>query len=360
MQEETSQKHGARATVATIAGLILFGLMLALATVAADAVAATIVGCVALFATLLLTLRALRRGRKSAESTGKGAQQREISGQEIGTRGILATISGLILFGLMLAVATVAASALAAMIVGCAALSATLLLTLRSLRRERERAESRVEGVHHKYNSIVAALTSAMGLRDDMSASHGQQVSNLAFILAEQMSVRREETQLIQRAAVLADIGKMEIAEGILTKEGELSEGEWDEMRRHPELGAKILADILNLSDAAEIVLAHHERFDGQGYPYGLKGDEIPLGSRIYAVADAYIAMTNDRPHRKKMSHEMALREVMRNSLTQFDPDVVRAFVRAEEMGLLGERDKSANGTDAAEARMAAIAGNSP
>lgn len=190
-----------------------------------------------------------------------------------------------------------------------------------------------------------------------MSASHALQVSDLAATLAQQMRLGREETQLIQRAAVLADIGKMEIAEGILAKEGELSEGEWDEMRRHPELGAKILSDILNLSDAAAVVLAHHERFDGQGYPYGLKGDKIPVGSRIYAVADAYTAMTSDRPHRKKMSHEVALKEILRNSLTQFDPDVVRAFMRAEEMGLFGERSASANGAEAADPRtVAAVA----
>jgi HD-GYP domain-containing protein (c-di-GMP phosphodiesterase class II) len=211
--------------------------------------------------------------------------------------------------------------------------------------------------VHQKYNSIVSALTVAMGLRDDMSASHARRVSDLTFILAQQMRVGHEETQLIQRAAVLADIGKMEIAEGILSKEGELSEPEWAEMRRHPELGSRILADILNFSDAAAVVLAHHERFDGQGYPHGLRGEDIPIGSRIYAVADAYIAMTSDRPHRKKMSHDMALKEILRNSLTQFDPAVVRAFVRAEEMGLFGGRDGSANGAEVSDPRPAAVAG---
>jgi len=357
MQEVTSRKIGTRGTIMTLAGLILFGLMLAVATVAASALAAAIVGCVALAATLLMTLRSLRRGRGRVESQVKGVHLQEVTSQGIGTPGTIVTIAGLILFGLMLAVATIAASALAAMIVGIVALSATLLMTLRSLRREREKVESRVEGVHHKYDSIVSALTSAMGLRDDMSARHALQVSDLAFILAQEMRLGREETQLIQRAAVLADIGKMEIAEGILAKEGELSEGEWDEMRRHPELGAKILADILNLSDAAEVVLAHHERFDGQGYPYGLKGDTIPVGARIYAVADAYTAMTSDRPHRKKMSHEVALKEILRNSLTQFDPDVVRAFVRAEEMGLFGERSASANGAEAVDPITVAVAG---
>ncbi len=363
MRVVTSRKIGVRGTIATISGLILFGLMLAVAAMEAGALAAALVACVALAAMLLLTLRSLRGGTEG-ESRVRLVHQKSTAGLEIGTRGKIATISGLILFGLMLAVATIAASALAAMVVACAALATTLLLTLHSLRRERERVESRVEGVHQKYNSIVAALTSAMGLRDDMSASHALRVSDLASILAQEMRLGREKTQLIQRAAVLADIGKMEIAEGILTKEGELSDGEWDEMRRHPELGAKILADILNLSDAAEVVLAHHERFDGQGYPYGLKGDAIPVGSRIYAVADAYTAMTSDRPHRKKMSHDMALKEILRNSLTQFDPDVVRAFVRAEEMELFGTRSSpangSANGAEVADPRTAAVIAKSP
>jgi len=356
MREVTNRTIGTRGIVATISGLILFGLMLAVATVAAGALAATIVGCIALFAMLLLTLRSLRDGADGVDSRMSQPNQQEEASAKVGTRGKIATLSGLILFGLMLAVATVAAGALAAMIVACLALSATLLLTLRSLRHEKSRAESRVRGVHQKYNSIVAALTSAMGLRNDLSASHALQVSDLASTLAQQMRVSHEETLLIQRAAVLADIGKMEIAEGILSKEGELSEQEWDEMRRHPELGAKILADVLNLSDAAAVVLAHHERWDGQGYPYGLKGDDIPVGSRIYAVADAYVAMTSDRPHRKKLSHEMALKEILRNSLTQFDPAVVQAFVSAEEMGLFGEHDGSANGTEVADPMMVAFA----
>ncbi|RLC57114.1 MAG: hypothetical protein DRI30_04765, partial [Chloroflexi bacterium] len=176
-----------------------------------------------------------------------------MTSQRIGTRGTIATIAGLIVFGLILAVATVAASALAAMIVGCVSLAAMLLLTLHSLRRERERVESRVRGVHQKYDSVVTALTSAMGLRDDMSASHALRVADLAFILAQQMRLGHEETQLIQRAAVLADIGKMEIAEGILSKKSHLSDEEWDEMRHHPAIGFGIMTDILNLSDAAEI-----------------------------------------------------------------------------------------------------------
>jgi HD-GYP domain-containing protein (c-di-GMP phosphodiesterase class II) len=187
-------------------------------------------------------------------------------------------------------------------------------------------------------------MASAIGLKGDMKPGHGQKVSDLASIIARQMALSPEDVEVIQRATVLADIGKLQIEQSILSKEGELSEEEWLEMQRHPKLGAKILADVLHLGDAGEIVLAHHERFDGNGYPHGLKGEDIPLGARIYAVADSYIAMTSDRPHRKKMSHDKARREILRSSMTQFDPAVVNAFARAAETGLIGPSGKSSNG----------------
>ncbi|HEY5625052.1 MAG TPA: HD-GYP domain-containing protein, partial [Dehalococcoidia bacterium] len=192
----------------------------------------------------------------------------------------------------------------------------------------------------------ISAMASAIGLKDDMTSGHSQQVSDLASILAQQMKVPKKDVQVIQQATVLADVGKLQVAKSILSKEGELTEGEWMEMQRHPKLGSKILTEVLHLSAAGEIVLAHHERFDGDGYPHGLKGDDIPLGARIYAVADSYIAMTSDRPHRRKMPHERALREILRSSMTQFDPDVVRAFVRATEMGLIGPPVESRNGNE--------------
>jgi HD-GYP domain-containing protein (c-di-GMP phosphodiesterase class II) len=272
---------------------------------------------------------------------------REKSNRLTWLRRGLFTAAKLIIFGVALGAVTLLVSPLAAAIAACFILWAALILTLRSLNRERVTIDDRIQAVREQYNSIISALSSAMGLQDDLTASHSRKVSDLAFILSQQMGVRREDVQLIQRAAVLADIGKLEIAESILSKPGQLSEQEWVEMQRHPEFGSRILEEVLHLSDAAEVVLAHHERFDGQGYPNGLKGEEIPMGSRIYAVADAYIAMTSDRPHRKKMTHEMALREILRNSLTQFDPEVVRAFVRAEEMGLFGQFQGATNGVAA-------------
>ena len=207
--------------------------------------------------------------------------------------------------------------------------------------------------VKEKYDSIIGVLCGALYLQDDINVNHKSRVGRLASTIAMEMGMRVDDVRLLQKAAILADIGKIEIAQGIISKPGALSDEEWKEMKRYPEHGYHILNGMPALSDAAAIVLAQRERFDGQGYPRGLKGEEIPLGARIFALADAYCAMTSDRPHRKKMPHEMALKEILRNSLTQFDPEVVRAFVRCEERGLISE-------TPGAEAPGLAVASGVP
>ncbi len=259
-------------------------------------------------------------------------------------RHTVALAAKLIFVALALGAVTVIVSPLAAAIAGCFVLWGALVLAVRKLHEEQDTKASEIADVKREHNSVIAAMAAAIGLKDGMRAGHALRVSDLASILAQQMQVRPEDVQVIQRATVLADVGKLEITQSILSKEGELSEDEWMEMRRHPELGSKILADVLQMSDAGKIVLAHHERFDGYGYPHGLKGEDIPLGARVYAVADSYIAMTSDRPHRKKMSHDKARREILRSSMTQFDPEVVSAFVRATDMGLIGPPSESVNG----------------
>jgi putative nucleotidyltransferase with HDIG domain len=178
-------------------------------------------------------------------------------------------------------------------------------------------------------------LTGALGLHDNMTLAHSSRVSQLAAAVAWQMRLHKEQVRLIEKAAILHDIGKIGIAEDVIGKTGSLSERDWSEMRRHPQLGWEILNSIGSLEDCAEIVYAHHERFDGQGYPRGLRGDEIPIGARIFAVVDAYVAMTSGRPYRKTLSHSMAVKEIIRNSLTQFDPEVVEAFLEADRQGLV-------------------------
>jgi HD-GYP domain-containing protein (c-di-GMP phosphodiesterase class II) len=122
-------------------------------------------------------------------------------------------------------------------------------------------------------------------------------------------------------------VGKIGVPDFILHKPGPLTPEEWDDMKRHPNIGHDMLREISFLSGAASIVHCHHERFDGKGYPRGLAGDEVPLGARIFTIADAYDAMTSDRPYRKALTPEMAREEVLRHSGTQFDPQVVQAFL---------------------------------
>jgi cyclic di-GMP phosphodiesterase len=226
-------------------------------------------------------------------------------------------------------------SPVAAVGVVCAMLWLALFFSLRALRDERTKLDGYLSTVRDKYDSIVGVLCGALELEDDMKSQHTSRVGELSILVATEMGMRKEEIRVLQKAAILADIGKIEIAEDILNNPGALSDQEWKEMKRHPDLGYEILSGIAHLRDAADIVQGHHERYDGQGYPRNLKGQEIPLGARILSVVDAYTAMTSDRPHRKKMSHEMAIKEILRNSLTQFDPEVVRAFVRCEERGLV-------------------------
>lgn len=204
----------------------------------------------------------------------------------------------------------------------------------RRARRERAGVEGRLERAARDRETIIEVLFGVLGLRD-MYMTQAERIANLAAAVAWQMGLREGDVRRVKEAALLHDVGKMGIADNILAKPGELNEEEWVAMRRHPEAGFAIMDQIASLRSAAAIIHHHHERFDGQGYPEGLKGDEIPIGSRIFAVVDSYVAMTSERPYRKKLSHEIAVKEIVRNSLTQFDPEVVAAFLQAEKHGLL-------------------------
>ncbi|HEX5620492.1 MAG TPA: diguanylate cyclase [Solirubrobacteraceae bacterium] len=171
-------------------------------------------------------------------------------------------------------------------------------------------------------------LAETLDLRDVSTARHSQTVGRLAEGIARALGLGEERVQRIRAAGVLHDLGKLGVADAILKKPGPLTDDEWTEMRRHPELGARIL-DHANLRDISGWVRAHHERIDGKGYPAGLAGDAIPLEARILAVADAYEAMTADRPYRVALGHDAAREELQAAAGTQFDPDVVDAFLRA-------------------------------
>jgi putative nucleotidyltransferase with HDIG domain len=170
-------------------------------------------------------------------------------------------------------------------------------------------------------------LAETLDLRDVGTARHSSTAGRYAQRIARELGLTAERVERIRVAGVLHDIGKLGIADAILQKPGPLSDAEWTEIRRHPELGARIL-DHANLRDIATWVRGHHERVAGAGYPDGLAGEAIALESRILAVADAYEAMTADRPYRRGMSPAEARAELERCAGTQFDPDVVAAFLR--------------------------------
>jgi len=190
--------------------------------------------------------------------------------------------------------------------------------------------------------AVVDVLSTALDVRDKMTHRHARRVARTAAAVARAMQLSNDIVSEIEYAAALHDIGKIGVADSILRKAASLDEEEWKEMRRHCELGYQILKGIDFFQNAAEIVYAHHEHFDGSGYPRGLVSDEIPLGARVFAVVDAYDAMTSRRPYRDAISRDAALIEIAGHAGTQFDPKVVQAFlmvVRRSPEGFYEESD---------------------
>jgi putative nucleotidyltransferase with HDIG domain len=186
-----------------------------------------------------------------------------------------------------------------------------------------------MESLQRAYDGTLSALVTALDVRDSETRGHSQRVSEIAMAIAEELGVERDTVawRELQWGALLHDVGKIGVPDFILRKPGELTEEEWEVMKAHPAAGAEIVRSIEFLGGAAEVVYAHHERMDGGGYPQGLRGEEIPLGARIFAVADAFDAMTSDRPYRAARPPEQALAEILRCSGNQFDPAVVKAFL---------------------------------
>lgn len=174
------------------------------------------------------------------------------------------------------------------------------------------------------YRQTLEALGRAVDRRDGMTGGHCVRVADYSRLLGERiLGSQPQELQVLEYGALLHDIGKIAVPDAILRKAGPLTDDEWTIMRRHPCLGHEILYGIGFLSDALPIVLHHHERFDGNGYPEGLAGEAIPIGARIFSAADAFDAMTADRHYRRALSLDEAMSELRRNSGTQFDPEVI-------------------------------------
>lgn len=175
--------------------------------------------------------------------------------------------------------------------------------------------------------AAVKALAGALEVKDRRTHGHATATTHHAVALARRLGLASDEVESVELGALLHDIGEIGVPEHILRKEGGLSDAEWSEIRRHPTVGAGLLHHVPALARARPIVLAHHERWDGSGYPLGLGAKEIPLAARIVAVADAFNAMTSSRPYRGALSGEHALAELRRGAGTQFDPDVVESFL---------------------------------
>ncbi|HEY5527124.1 MAG TPA: HD domain-containing phosphohydrolase [Candidatus Anoxymicrobiaceae bacterium] len=191
------------------------------------------------------------------------------------------------------------------------------------------------EDLEMSYFSTVKALARAIEVKDPYTYGHSERVTDYAMAIANRMSLSEWDLRNIKYDAALHDIGKIGIARKILNKPGALSEEEFVHVKTHPQLGDSIIEPVTFLQAPRQIILHHHERYDGKGYPGGLSGDDIPLGARILAVADSFEAMMSDRPDRKALPVAEAVKELQINAGTQFDPDVVKAFMRAIEDGAL-------------------------
>jgi PAS domain S-box-containing protein/putative nucleotidyltransferase with HDIG domain len=184
------------------------------------------------------------------------------------------------------------------------------------------------EGTLRAYDETIEGWSNALELRDEETEGHSQRVTEMTLNIARMMNVKTDELVHVRRGALLHDIGKMGIPDAILLKPGKLTVEEWAVMRKHPVYAYDMLAPIDYLRPALDIPYCHHEKFDGTGYPRGLKGEEIPLPARIFAVVDVYDALTSDRPYRKAWSKEEALKYIHEESGTHFDPDVVEVFLK--------------------------------
>ncbi len=197
--------------------------------------------------------------------------------------------------------------------------------------------------LENSYDYTLEALGSALDLKDAETEGHCQRVTAFTISIAKAMGVDENQLRHIARGAFLHDIGKMGIPDSILRKPGPLTEEERAVMRQHCEIGYQMLQRIPFLKEAAQIVLAHQERYDGKGYPRGLKGEEIPLGARIFAVADTLDAMISDRPYRKALPLDVAKEEIRTHAGTQFDPKVVEVFLSMPDAHWQELREKVTN-----------------
>lgn len=184
-----------------------------------------------------------------------------------------------------------------------------------------------IEELQELFVQSITALANAIDARDRYTRGHSQRVAVYSLEIAKKLNIPKEDRDMLQYAALLHDIGKINIRDSILNKPDKLSEEEFSEMQKHPEYGAKIMEPVKRFETLLPYMYHHHEKFAGEGYPFHLKGEQIPLIARIITVADSFDAITSDRPYRKGKPISYAIEELKRCSGTQFDPEVVNAFL---------------------------------
>jgi putative nucleotidyltransferase with HDIG domain len=200
---------------------------------------------------------------------------------------------------------------------------------------ERKKSEKALQvahdGLQEAYQRTIEGWVRALDLRDRETEGHTQRVTELTIKVARKLGFSEEELTHIRRGALLHDMGKMAIPDEILQKPGPLNETEWEKMRRHPIYAYEMLSPISYLHPALEIPLCHHERWDGSGYPRGLKGEDIPLVARFFAIVDVWDALCSDRPYRKKMPQQEVVNYLREKSGILFDPKLVDVFLSVVE-----------------------------
>jgi len=205
------------------------------------------------------------------------------------------------------------------------------LKELRKLKREQERYLKKADILEEIYDTTIENLMTALDLRDVETFGHSRTVAKYSQVLARILGIEeKEKLDNIRKGALLHDVGKIAIPDSILKKAGSLTEEEWEKIRLHPSLGFGLIKEIKLVPEVGNIILYHHERYDGTGYPQQLKGEHIPLEARIFALADALDAITSYRPYRKERDFQVAREEIIKNKATQFDPEVVDAFCSIE------------------------------
>jgi putative nucleotidyltransferase with HDIG domain len=187
----------------------------------------------------------------------------------------------------------------------------------------------------HAFLDTVRIIANTVAARDPYTAGHTGRVTRIAAEIARELGWSRERLEHLEIGALLHDIGKIGVADTILRKPQDLTTDEYIAMQQHPIVGAQMLKGVSALRPALPYILYHHERYDGTGYPFGLRGQEIPIEGRLLTVADTFDAMTSDRPYRQALSHEEALAEIERHCGTQFDPEIVNALIRVYQRGRL-------------------------